>query len=135
MPYNSQLYSRCITILFLTVVALFEQIQCIRFLIITLVSLKIAFPCSNVLLSYNNLNKHISKSGLRIYTYKIFHKHRVTLGASSLMELNIASAVFVLLTCLLHQKQNTCKTSGTVSCTNQEFDIYKETYHVFGILP
>jgi hypothetical protein len=38
------------------------------------------------------------------YTHKIFHKDRVTLGASSLMELNIASDVFVLLTCLLHQK-------------------------------
>jgi hypothetical protein len=70
-----------------------------------------------------------------IYTYKIFHKDRITLGASSLMELNIASAIFVLLTCLLHQKQNTCKTSGIVSCPSPEFGIYKETYHVFGILP
>jgi hypothetical protein len=28
----------------------------------------------------------------------------VTLGSSSLMELNIASTVFVLMTCLLHKK-------------------------------
>jgi hypothetical protein len=40
MPYNSQLYSRCVAILFLAVVALFEEIQCSRFLIIILVSLK-----------------------------------------------------------------------------------------------
>jgi hypothetical protein len=56
---------------------------------------------------------------------------RVTLGASSLMELNVASAVFVLLTCLVHQKQNICKTCGIVSCPSQEFGIYKEIYHVF----
>jgi hypothetical protein len=40
MSYNSQLYSRHVAILFLVVVALFEQIQCIRFLIIIIVSLK-----------------------------------------------------------------------------------------------
>jgi hypothetical protein len=67
MPYNSQLYSRHVAIHFLAIVALFEQIQCIRILIIILVSLKIAFPCSNVLLSHNSLKKHISKCGLQIY--------------------------------------------------------------------
>jgi hypothetical protein len=122
MSYNSQLYSRHVAIHFLAIVALFEQIQCIRILIIILVSLKIAFPCSNVLLSHNILAKVDYR-----YTYKIFHKDHVTLRASNLMELNIASAVFVLLTCLLHQKQNTCKTSGIVSCPSREFGIYKET--------
>jgi hypothetical protein len=67
MSYNSQLYSMHVAILFLVVVALFEQIQCIRFLIIILVSLKIAFPYSNVLLIHNRLKKHIGKSGLQIY--------------------------------------------------------------------
>jgi hypothetical protein len=37
-------------------------------------------------------------------TYKIFNKDCVSLGASSLMELNIDSIVFVLMTCLLHKK-------------------------------
>jgi hypothetical protein len=68
-------------------------------------------------------------------TYKNFNKECVTLGASSLMELNIGSIVFVLMTCLLHKKKNMCKTSGIVSYTSQEFGIYKETYHLFGILP
>jgi hypothetical protein len=45
-----------VAILFLAVVALFEQIQCIRFLIIILVSLKTTFSCSNVLLIHNILN-------------------------------------------------------------------------------
>jgi hypothetical protein len=40
MSYNSQLYIRDVAILFLVVVALFEQIQFIRFLIIIIVSLK-----------------------------------------------------------------------------------------------
>jgi hypothetical protein len=104
MPYNSQLYSRHVAIHFLAIVALFEQIQCIRILIIILVSLKIEFPCSNVLLSHNSLKKLILANVDYRYTYKIFHKDRVTLRAISLMELNIASVVFVLLTCLLHQK-------------------------------
>jgi hypothetical protein len=67
MPYKSQLYSRHVAILFLAIVALFEQIQFIMFLIIILVSLKTAFPYSNVLLSHNRLKKHIGKSGLQIY--------------------------------------------------------------------
>jgi hypothetical protein len=67
MSYNSQLYSKRVAILFLAIVALFEQIQCIWFLIIILVSLKTTFLCSNVLLSHNSLKKHISKSGLQIY--------------------------------------------------------------------
>jgi hypothetical protein len=53
MPYNSQSYSRRVAILFLSVVVLLEQNQSIKFLIIILVSLKIAFPCSNVLLIHN----------------------------------------------------------------------------------
>jgi hypothetical protein len=59
MPYSSQLYIRHVAILFLAVVTLFEQIQCIKFFIIILVSLKTAFPCSIVLLIHNILKKHI----------------------------------------------------------------------------
>jgi hypothetical protein len=50
------------------------------------------------------------------------------------MELNIGFVVFVLMTCLL-QKKNICKTCGIVSCTSLEFCLYKETYHLFRILP
>jgi hypothetical protein len=67
MPYNSYPYSRHVAILFPDVVALFEQIQCIRFLIIILVTLKTTFPSRNILIIHNGLKKHIGKSGLQIY--------------------------------------------------------------------
>jgi hypothetical protein len=51
------------------------------------------------------------------------------------MEQNIGCTGFVLMTCLLHQKYNICKTTVIISCTSQEFGIYKDTYHPFGILP
>jgi len=40
IPYNSKLYSRSVPFLFLAVVALLEQIQCIWIIILVLVSLK-----------------------------------------------------------------------------------------------
>jgi hypothetical protein len=67
MSYNSKLYSMHVTILFLAVVALLEQIQCIKVLIIILVSLKTTFLCSNALLIHNKLKKYIGKSGLQMY--------------------------------------------------------------------
>ena len=54
---------------------------------------------------------------LHIDTYQVFYQNRVATRASYLMELDVASIVFILLTCLLHYINNTCQTSAKVSCT------------------
>ena len=69
------------------------------------------------------------------FTYQIFNMNHVGMGASCMMVLNIPSIVFVLLTCLLHQRQNTCKVGDKLACTRQQSVFSEKTYHLFGTLP